>query len=365
MTNIFDELNQLDYDFFFLVVDKFLDIEIPQLTNFHSIYDQNLSTKNSGFLISQKSTQDFIHTTVEKSGHKVAIVPFKPSAKIDFVCRQNNWTLIANPTQLNRQIEDKIKFYSLCNQNKLPVIPSLISHFSEKSYLEAQNKFGQTLVVQTNFGWAGNSSHLSDNYHSLKSVIEENTIVKFSPFLKGYSLINNCCQTDRGLIQSPPGLQYTGLKELTNNPLATVGRQWPSLAPTHIQQQIKKITLDFSQILAKLNYKGYFGLDFLVNHDQVYLLECNPRLTASFALYTQMEINQKVTPLFLLHLAEFINFKSESDLNIDRFDNQHIIGSEITKKDSNGTTIKKYSDFIQFSNTLTPLIDQEIMTKVI
>jgi len=362
MTNIFDKINDSGYDFYFLVVDKFLDISIPQLINFYSIYDPNLSTKNSGFLLSQKSTQKFIIDTSTKSGHKIAIVPFKPSAKIDHICKQNNWTVISNPSSLNRLLEDKIKLFEICQKEQLPVVPSLINTFTLPNFISAQKTLGDTVVIQTHFGWAGNSSFISNSFDELKSKIPENTLVKFSKYLKGYSLINNCCLTSNGLLQSPPGLQYTGIKPLTSNPLATVGRQWPCFAPELIQNQVKKITSDFSIVLQKYNYQGFFGLDFIVSNNTVYLLECNPRLTASFAFYTSIELKNNLIPLFLHHLSEFINLS----LDVNSEANQELVGSEITLKALSGTTIKKYNDFIPFASSPDPIrIPQDILAKVL
>jgi len=145
--------------------------------------------------------------------------------------------------------------------------------------------------------------------------------------------------TRYSLIQSPPALQYTGIQPFTANPFATVGRQWPSFTPKHIQDQVFSITQSVSLILSKLNYRGFFGLDFLVDQDRVLLLECNPRLTASFAFYTQLELQAKLEPLFFYHLAEFLNLDYPKPA--DRFNVQAISGSELTPKDIHGKTIKQ------------------------
>jgi len=171
-------------------------------------------------------------------------------------------------------------------------------------------------------------------------------------------LLNNCCLTSIGLLQSPPALQYTGLSQFTQNPFTTVGRQWPSLAPIEITETIKNITQNFSDIIKNLNYRGFFGLDFLIHDDEVFLLECNPRLTASFAFYTEIELKQNITPLFLFHLAQFIDLNFEFDLESEqkRFYNPQIIGSEITAKNQDSQTIKKYHDFTAFSDQIDPII---------
>ncbi len=353
MNYLEDLLRRSSYDFYFLIVDKFLSISLPQLKNFHPLYKKNLKTKNSGYLLSLPE----IKSQISQSQHPV-IVPFKPSAKIELLCQKNQWINASNPAKSNRLLEDKVKFFNLAKKNNLPVIPGFIDEFNQNSFKQAQDLFTDKIVIQSHFGWAGNSTNLFSDYTTASKQIPQGTLVKFSPFIKGYSLLNNCCLTRYGLLQSPPALQYTGLKELTSNPFATVGRQWPSLASPNIQQKIWQITTDFSQkILAPLGYKGFFGLDFIVSDDEVYLLECNPRLTASFAFYTQMELQQQLNPLFYFHLAEFVNLDYEINLSKEqeRFYNKNLVGSEITLRNSTGTTIKKINDFQAFSSEIEPL----------
>ena len=65
--------------------------------------------------------------------------------------------------------------------------------------------------------------------------------------------------------------------------------------------------------MIKEDYKGYFGLDFLVEEKtgEVFLLEINARMTASTSFYTQLEIKSGVTPLLFYHMLSFL--KSDSD----------------------------------------------------
>jgi len=360
--NLIDILNQSNYDFYFLVVDQFLDIKLPQIKNFYSISSQflniKLDQKNSGRLLSHPKTIEFISQNSTKTGHQIAIIPFKPSAKIDLICQKNNWLNIGNPSHLNRLLEDKIKFVQICQQNNIPTIPFSIDQFTQENFSKYQQLYGSKIFVQTRFGWAGNSSFFSDSWDEIKNKIITGSPVKFSPLLSGYSLLNNCCLIKSELIQSPPALQYTGIKPFTQNPFTTVGRQWPCLAPDSIIEKIKSITQQFSQIIQKMNYRGFFGLDFLVSGDQVFLLECNPRLTASFDFYTQIEFKQNLNPLFLFHLIEFLDIDYQIDFpqEQNRFYNDQIIGSEIVVKDSSNNTIKKYNDFIAFSSQTDPII---------
>lgn len=373
--NFFEIFNQSQYSFYFLVVDNFLDIDLPQLKHFHLVYaykNQNksknsnyfcleengetISQANSGQLLSSSKIIDYIQKT--SLNRKVVIIPFKPSAKIEHICNQNNWIVASVPHKINRFLEDKNQFLEFCQKNNLPTIPAETNNFTHQNFIKYQQFFGSKLVVQTHFGWAGNSTFSSDNWEDLENKIPQNTLVKFSPFINGYSLLNNCCLTKDGLVQSPPALQYTGIKPLTENPFTTVGRQWPSMAPKSVVQQVQKITSDFSKIISQINYLGFFGLDFLVDqNDQVYLLECNPRLTASFAFYTQLELSQNLFPLFLLHLSQFIdlpNIPATNQLQTE-LNSANISGSEITRK-INSKTIGKFQELIPLSQQVDPII---------
>lgn len=366
MNRLLNLINNCQYDFYFLVVDSFLDIYLPELKNFHLIYAYQsplieklkqknihyfcleehgvtLETKNSGKLLSHPLVADYIKTTSCNHNRTPAIIPFKPSAKIEFICRHNRWVNVSNLSKTNRELEDKIKFPQVCQKFGISLIPFSIDKLTETNFKKAQKKFGQNLIIQTHFGWAGSSTFQAISWDEAKSKITPNVIVKFSPLLQGYTLINNCCLTKHGLIQSPPALQITGVKPLTNNPFTTVGRQWPSTAPSQVEKQIKKITNSFIQILEKYEYKGFFGLDFFVSEENVYLLECNPRLTASFSFYTKLEKKAKITPLFYLHLAELtgINYRIDIEKEQCRFSNKLITGTELTPKNKHNSTIKK------------------------
>jgi len=103
--NLIDALNQSSYDFYFLVVDQFLDIDLPELKNFEKIYLSdypNIKIKNSGKLLSDPQIVDYISQKSKQTNHTPAIISFKPSSKIDFLCKKYNWININNPSPINR-----------------------------------------------------------------------------------------------------------------------------------------------------------------------------------------------------------------------------------------------------------------------
>ncbi|MFA7257861.1 MAG: hypothetical protein WC047_09845, partial [Kiritimatiellales bacterium] len=127
--------------------------------------------KNSAHLLSLPETKNFIETNSTRNNHLPAILSFKPSAKIDKICEKNAWLCLGNTAKLNRFLEDKIKFYKFCTTEKLPVIPSNIDTFTQENFVKySKNK---PIVIQSHFGWAGNSTFQSDNFNDLKDKINE------------------------------------------------------------------------------------------------------------------------------------------------------------------------------------------------
>ena len=60
--------------------------------------------------------------------------------------------------------------------------------------------------------------------------------------------------------------------------------------------------------MQKKKYRGYFGLDFLIDkkNGKVYLSELNARLTASAAFYTRLERGLGIIPFLAYHYSSFL-----------------------------------------------------------
>ncbi|HRS22998.1 MAG TPA: hypothetical protein P5562_02505, partial [Candidatus Woesebacteria bacterium] len=76
MNPLVELINNSGYDIYFLVVDKHLDINLPELKYFYKIYLPVNEIKNSGHLLSLPSVQKFIKENSQKNSHLPAILPF-------------------------------------------------------------------------------------------------------------------------------------------------------------------------------------------------------------------------------------------------------------------------------------------------
>lgn len=339
MIKLLDLINHSRFTIIYPQVDPFLNINYPTLTALHLLKNNSHHITNTGQLLQSQLKQ-----IKSQFSSPIAILPFKPSAKTEKICQEQGWLCLANPTRISRELEDKIKFTQLCDYHQLPTIPHQIAPLNSTNYQTAQTKFGPKLVIQTHFGWAGNSTFLSEDFSHIAKLVPPNTPSKFMPYLDGFTVTNNCCLTKFGLIQSPIARQLSNITKYSTNPFATTGRQWPSFVPDIVANKCQQITDKIGKIIKPFGYRGFFGIDFFVHQNQVLILEINPRLTASFGYYTKLEIEANFTPLFLFHLAEFLPLDYQIDLSQQqlRTTSKLIIGTEITPKDNLGKTISQH-----------------------
>jgi len=319
-------------------IDQFLELSLP-LQNFISIYLPKLHLSNSGALLSHLSKQQkFISKLSPKS---ISILPFKPSAKIEFVSKKNGWQVLANPSKLSRSLEDKLNFSMLAG-GILPLIPHQIGQLSADFFAKAQKEYGQKLVIQTHFGWAGKSTYTFDSYTQASATILPQTTVKIMPYYRGITYITNNCITRWGQILGTPGLQIDNLPQYSTNPFATVGRQWPSYLPKSMENKLNSLNSQVALFLKKFSFRGFYGVDYLLFQDQFYVLEINPRLTASTNFYNHLELGLNHPTTLYWHIAEFLNI----DLNRSKFDfspytSVTLSGCELTPKNHLGQTVSK------------------------
>ncbi len=88
--------------------------------------------------------------------------------------------------------------------------------------------------------------------------------------------------------------QLIGDPALTNCQFAYCGSMGPVRCSPTIQQQILRIG---RLVCREYELVGVVGMDFILNQDQIYLIEVNPRVTASCELYEMAGICSSITQL--------------------------------------------------------------------
>ncbi len=294
---------------------------------------QEIVPRSSGHLLAHPLVQEYIK---RESGAKQPIISFfKPSPKIEMIARKNHWLLAGGSHKLNKKLENKVNFLSLLAKNKSVPTPKAIITHSPVNSPSIIDKLGLPVVIQSPRGWSGRATHLVNTKQELIKILKRaNGVIKVAEYIPGITVTNNAVITKTGkIIQSGPAYQLTGEPMLTDLPMATCGRAWPAKLDTGTVKQIKESSKSVARTINKLGFKGFFGLDFVIHpqNKKAYLIELNPRLTASFPFYTLLEIQAGLTPLLVHHYRCFVDFDIPPQQK-SRKKRSQIKGSEIIQR---------------------------------
>jgi len=295
------------------LVDILLNAGVSVFCLERALGQKNVLFRTSGSILSHPLVLDFIK---EKSaGVKPNILFFKPQKRIEILARENNFHLLGNSAEINRIFEDKVEFYKLCQNEGIKVPLGEIADLGVANYQELVEKYGRTLVVQFGRGWAGNSTFFI-NSEAEWTKLKQNfgpLAVKVSRFIPGKTVLNNAVIWGEQVLTSRPALQVKADFCLTASPGGTGGRQWPVDLTAAQEEEIQILTQKVGKIMAQRGYRGFFGLDFLIEEStgEVFLSENNARLTASVPFYTQLELESGSFPLLGFHLLTFLNYREE------------------------------------------------------
>lgn len=285
---------------------------------------------NSGKLIEHPLVTAYID---QFSLNKVWLMYFKPSIKLDLIMARKNYLPVGNSSSLNDLFEDKVKFFDFSKKYlKDFTLPGLIGILGKLDFSDLSDNLGLPLVIQFGHGWAGKTTFFITKEKEFIRLAKQfaQTRVKVSQYIKGFTVLNNCCLYQKNVLVSPPALQLSNINKLHPKPTVTCGRQWPvGILSKEQEKIIFNLSHKIGQEIGKAGFKGFFGIDFLVDgkSGKIYLSELNARLTASTPFFTHLEKGLGRVPLLAYHLASFME-KSIPEKILAK-ENSGIIGSQV------------------------------------
>lgn len=305
---------------------------------------KNVIFRSSGRIIDHPLVLEYIQR--ESQRETPIIMFFKPSAKIDFVCRKNGFVRAGNSVKINRLFEEKVEFYDLCLREKLPVVEGETGILGNLNFGDLAKRFYLPLVIQFGRGWAGSTTYFIKDKEQWVNLVKDFSFqkVKVTRFVFGKTILNNACVYGKQTLVSFPAIQINAVSEFTGKQGATCGRQWPAKITSEQENQINLITGVVGRLMGNFGYKGFFGLDFLIEEKtgKVYLSENNARLTASVPFFTKLELSSQEIPLLYFHLAEFLGI----DLIPPIERKKKLIGSEVVVRNNLTAPVKVTNDFL-------------------
>lgn len=276
---------------------------------------ENQVRKTTAAMLKAPEVKEHIQKVSE--GKHFLLQTFHPTPMFSYQAKQYDCTLLNNEVELTEDITDKLTLAEVMNQQKIQIPKFTVEKLNNVSWEETCQKLESTkLVIQNRKSHTGEGTYILDSEAdllALKSEAGENEF-KVSQYIAGDSwTINGCIYRETTLVG---GLSYqiTGIPELTNHPGSTVGNDWCAahLLSEVVTEKIKKMTVEVGNLLISRKYKGLFGIDVVVENEEVYLIEVNTRQTANIPMQSFLEQAEGVTPLAVFHLYEFMNIDETS-----------------------------------------------------
>lgn len=289
--------------------------------------------RNPTTVLTHRTTKAYL----SKFDHPALIV-YKSSSKMERVCRENGWTLVASPIKFGKALfENKITFRKILESIGVTPPPGEVLLVKNLDFSKLKVKYGTPFVLQhpkrgggkgtffisSKDDWQKALRKLRTHEKEGEKITEDisNLEVIITKYIEGPSPSITCCVTRHGILSTNPQYQLIDIPELYS-PLKGsglfCGHDWTSskFSPS-IERQAYDAGEKVGAYFKQLGYKGIFGLDFILDKKSgaLYITECNPRLLGSFPVLTMAQIRNNEPPILAFHLLEYLNIEYDIDVH--------------------------------------------------
>ena len=225
--------------------------------------------------ISNSSYLDKLTDKILKNQTKLYVYMFE-SSEFMTIDKKNNIVVVGPKSDIVKTLSNKISLYEIFSS----IVP-MADHFVANNYVELikkANELFQThdkLFVSLEQSAAGANSIIASNINDIKNRFENKTqdIFLITSYIK-----HTCDPTSLAVVINENYVYFAGIADQSIEGTIFRGSTCPSKTPPHIQQEIKKQTIQVGLAMAKMGYRGIYGCDFITtNKNKIYFIEVNPR----------------------------------------------------------------------------------------
>ncbi len=213
------------------------------------------------------------------------LISFKPGRRNEETAAALGARFALAPASLAGPLENKLAFADLASEAGVPV-PAQASCKAAGPLAEVLPQLRRPLVAQSPRSHAGKRTFAIDSeadWDALCAALPGRPL-RLAERIEGRpGTVHAVVDHEGAVLVSAPIVQVTGTPWLTPYPLGSCGNDF-TWRPKPIPEPAPLIEA-LGAVIAKRGYRGYFGVDFVVGPEGPVLIEINPRLTASFALY--------------------------------------------------------------------------------
>jgi hypothetical protein len=216
------------------------------------------------------------------------------------------------PAALRHRLDSKLTATRLADEAGVASVPHVLARVDSYAGLRrATRGLGPDLVVQLPHGDSGTTTFFissATDYCAHAGAIAAAPEVKVMRRIRCRPLTIEGCVTRHGTLVGPLMAELAGFPALTPYRGGWCGNELaPECLGTDLRRRAQQATVALGRQLRRVDYRGYFGLDFLLDQDggDLYLGELNPRITGATPLTSQAARDAGGVPLLLYHLLEW------------------------------------------------------------
>ncbi len=218
------------------------------------------------------------------------LICFKPMARLERRAAELGASLALAPAAVAQAIENKIALPGIAEAAGV-LIPPTMKASAQTSWDELTAALGPDLVVQLARSFAGRGTWpvtSADELDALRPTIGRKPL-RVTRRIDGLPGTAGAIVDAAGRVRATAAMvQVTGDRRLTGSELGACGVDFTWRVGPDPSDAVHAVATALGPVLADRGYRGHFGLDFVFDGTDVWLIEINARLTASFALYSSL-----------------------------------------------------------------------------
>lgn len=239
---------------------------------------------------------------------------------LDVLEKDRRFRVLAPPLMLKDLFDDKLRQLELFSMLGVKTPPTFVCPLDETTFSKACDIFDGPFVVQPPVGSSGENTYFVNNetdFERVKDILEPAKRVKLSKYLPVPSLNGHCVvlKTREGLrsIAACPSVQIVGAYGCTSRAEVYCGNDFSAAGRVSksIREEICAIMEKIGLFMGAKGFLGLFGMDFLLNGDEVLALEINPRFQGSTMLLSLLQVDRGEVPMAALHVMQFMGLIEE------------------------------------------------------
>ena len=215
------------------------------------------------------------------------LLSFKPSKRLEEAAAALGAQYALAPATLSGGLENKLALAGLAQAAGVDA-PQQETIRLTGDWADVAPSLRRPLVIQSPRGHAGGRTWEVADERAWRDLTESlsGRPARAAEFVRGRPGTVNAVVDHRGAVLVTAAIvQVTGVDWLTTFALGSCGNDFTWRPQPHPGDAAAEMAERLGAELARRGYRGHFGVDFVLGPEGPSLIEINPRLTASFALY--------------------------------------------------------------------------------